>query len=790
MNLDDHNKRLTHDNLSQFMIDRINEWLLTSSDILDESLFTLLKQMGEFFDLDRIGLFLYDSAEASFHLVKEWCHLGIEPRNQKVYQHQSLLKDDMFQTLKQGNVLNFENIHVEKIQGSWLKHLIKDQIKAFYAKPLWANDLFLGYISFENQRRAQSFGLMEDQMMTIFYQLLALKIANQHYVQDYQENKEKTSEQQHKQYAFVANISHEIRTPLNGIHNALYLLQTTDVTKEQKEYLDMAQTSMDQMSSIVDRVMDLEALESGQLDIQKRNFNLEDEMIRLIKMHYRQLEQKGLTLTWNFDYQINHEVIGDDRKLRHILSHLFQNAIKFTEQGNITFNVKKIDEQSYIFEIKDSGIGISEEHINHLYDAFYQVDMTDEKAYQGLGIGLTVAKELTKLLSGKLSVESTLGQGSTFTLKIDLEPSHEITFSQAHQLNIMVYHDHKSSKMMEMLSSMGIHVYDEQHKNSQKADIICFEIPIKSGETLHQMKEMYGRNETLLLTLGHMDQKRMKKVDGNLEYPISRTVLMQKLLSLMHEMRKSVTSMYTKTLKGIALIVDDNRLNRVALESILKKLGIQSVLVESGQRAIEYMKDHTVDLILMDIQMPHMDGLEATRRIRSLGQSCQTVPIVAVTANAYFNDYDLLKATQINDVIFKPIQIESLGQILRKYMSSEEIIHIPDEIPCFDKNDFLKRFEGSFDIAKEVIETFQVECPKDLELIRKSIETNDSEQIIKAAHYYKGSCSYLSGKRLVWLLNQMMDDAKRMSYDHMEELHLLCVKETEELLTQLKQMRF
>ncbi|HAX02352.1 MAG: hypothetical protein A3K26_04980 [Tenericutes bacterium RIFOXYA12_FULL_35_10] len=788
--MDDHNKRLTHEKLSQFMIDRINEWLLTSSDSLDESLFTILKQMGEFFDLDRIGLFLYDSAEMSFQLVMEWCHLGIEPRQQKVYRHQTSLKDQMYQTLRDGKPLNFESVDSDVVKQSWLKHLITDQIKAFYAKPLWTNDLFLGYISFENQRRSQSFHLMHDPIMTIFYHTLSLKLSNQFYVQDYQSNKEKSSEQQHKQYAFVANISHEIRTPLNGIHNALYLLQTTDITKEQKEYLDMAQTSMDQMTSIVDRVMDLDALESGQLDIQKRTFNLEDEMIRLIKMHSRQLEQKGLIFTWNYDYQINHEVIGDDRKLRHILSHLIQNAIKFTEQGSITFNVKKMDEKSYIFEIKDTGIGISEEHMTHLYDAFYQVDMTDEKAYQGLGIGLTVAHELTKLLSGKLSVESTLGYGSTFSLKLDLETGHDISFSQLHQLNMMVYHDHKPSKMMEMLSSMGIHVYDEEHKTSQKADIICFEIPLKQGETLHQIKEMYGRNETLLLTLGHMEQKRMKKVDGSLEYPISRTMLMQKLLSAMHEIRKSVTSMYTKTLKGTALIVDDNRLNRVALESILKKLGIQSVLVESGQSAIDYMKEHTVDLILMDIQMPHMDGLEATRRIRSLGQSCQSVPIVAVTANAYFNDYDLLKATQINDVIFKPIQIESLGQMLRKYMSTEETIHIPDEITRFDKNDFLKRFEGSYDIAKEVIDTFQVECPKDLEQIRKSIETHDSEQIIKAAHYYKGSCAYLSGKRLVWLLNQMMDDAKRLSFDHMEELHGLLVKETEELLSQLKQMHF
>ena len=286
-----------------------------------------------------------------------------------------------------------------------------------------------------------------------------------------------------------------------------------------------------------------------------------------------------------------------------------------------------------------------------------------------------------------------------------------------------------------------------------------------------------------------MNEKRMHKVDGVIEYPVSRTTMVQKLMSNYHKARKTVTSPYTKQLSGTALIVDDNRLNRVALEGILLKLGIKSKLADSGSKAIEMVKNESFDLILMDIQMPIMDGIEATRRIRSLGNSYQMIPIVAVTANSYFNDYDMLKASQINDVIFKPIKIESLGQLLRKYLSGTDTITIPQEILSFDRLDFLKRFEGSYDIAKEVVATFQAEYPKDLDHIKEAIVSKNNEDIVKTAHYYKGSCTYLSGKRLVWVLNRMMDLAKNHQLDEMKELLHLLIIETDELVKQLKSMK-
>jgi CheY-like chemotaxis protein len=336
---------------------------------------------------------------------------------------------------------------------------------------------------------------------------------------------------------------------------------------------------------------------------------------------------------------------------------------------------------------------------------------------------------------------------------------------------------------------MGMHVYDEQSIQHEKVDLMIFETMLKPGENLTHIKEQYGTEQVILFALKSIDQRKLKKVDGTLEEPVSRHALLQKIVNRQHELRRSVTSEYTKQLSGVALIVDDNRLNRVALQSILQKLGIQSKLAESGQKAIEMIKQESFDLILMDIQMPHMDGIEATRRIRSLGNAYQKVPIIAVTANAYFNDYDLLKASQINDVIFKPIKMEALAQSLRKYLVQNETIRIPDELFIFDRGDFLKRFEGSYDIAKEVILTFQSEYLKDIEKMRQAVKEKNPEAIIQTAHYYKGSCAYLSGKRLVWVLTRMMDHAKQDMLDEMNDLFELIVKESESLINELQTMK-
>ncbi len=240
-------------------------------------------------------------------------------------------------------------------------------------------------------------------------------------------------------------------------------------------------------------------------------------------------------------------------------------------------------------------------------------------------------------------------------------------------------------------------------------------------------------------------------------------------------------SLYQTRLCGYALVVDDNRLNGLSLQRELKKEGIRVKLVASGLEAIEAAREELFDLVLMDIHMPNMDGIEATRKIRLLSESNEKIPIIALTANPFLSDYDFLKVSQMNDVLIRPFTTKKLDKILRKYISSYTSINIPEQLFIFDQNDFEQRFEGSMDIAEEVVNSFLVEYNNDLAKIKNAVAKNDVKQIREMAHYFIGSCSYLSGKRVVWLLNLLIQYAKNKQFEAMD----LCVELLDEQLQKL-----
>ena len=585
---------------------------------------------------------------------------------------------------------------------------------------------------------------------------------------------------------FLANMSHEIRTPLSGIYNTFYLLSTTDLSLEQNEYLNVGQASIDSLASIVDDVLDISRIEAGKMEVYEDLFNIEEEFIRIIRTQKSFADDKGLSVSFHFDYRINFDILGDYRKLRQILLNLLNNAIKYTNKGGIDIDVSMVSEDplQIEFSVKDTGIGIEESQIKHLSEAFYQVDSSISRKYQGTGLGLSISNQLIDLLHGKLTIESEVNKGSTFKVVLPFTKNRLYEYPATQNMKSLYVIDniHQSS-IENMLSSMGLITYTFETVADKKMDAIIFETPIKNSEMIQRLKDEYGSESTITISSATPENKRFKKIDCFFDLPVSRQTLYQKILNKLNSERKAQnTNEYKTILSGYALVVDDNRLNRIALESILVKQGIKSTSVDSGKKAIDLVKKEDFNIILMDIQMPEMDGIETTRRIRALGKKYQSIPIVAVTANAFFNDYDMMKTTQINDVIFKPIKIEHLNQVLRKYIHTGTSIQIPDELFSFDEKDFRQRFEGSSDIALEVIESFSSEYRGDLQKLKSAIQLKDGEEIIKAAHYFKGSCSYLSGKRAVWMLNYIMDIAKNRQLDLMELCYDMLESEVIELM--------
>jgi signal transduction histidine kinase/CheY-like chemotaxis protein/HPt (histidine-containing phosphotransfer) domain-containing protein len=613
------------------------------------------------------------------------------------------------------------------------------------------------------------------------------------------ESKLKTIDLQHKiektitaKSEFLANMSHEIRTPLSGIYNAFYLLNTTGLSHEQLEYVNNGMLSVDQLSSMIDDVLDYATIESGSMNVNPTLFDLEHEMVR-IHQNYKSLsEDKKLNLLFDFDYRLNNTWLGDIVKIRQIVHHLLDNAIKYTHTGEIELKISKKSEQESLtwimISIRDTGIGIPSEALHRIQDAFVQLDSSESKSYQGTGLGLSIATQLTFLLNGKIEVQSALNQGSQFDVSLPLIAQVQTLYPMTSGMKALVVSKNKKrSKLTKALESMGITCFNLNNLHQHRVDFIVDEDNQAQIMNLKDLKTKYGKPSVLSLALFVDNQSQMKDIDIIFEWPISRSSIQQKINNRFNQIQKNLLEdNYDQNLRGHALLVDDNRLNRVALQSILLKQGIRSTSADSGLKAIEIMKKESFDIIFMDIQMPHMDGLETTRRIRNLGTSYEKVPIIAITANQYFKDYDLMKSTQINDVLFKPIRMDNLGQVLRKYIPQERGIQIPDELIVFDEIEFDDRFDGSDDIALEVMETFIDEYPKDLLNIRKSIASGIAQQIYETTHYFKGSCAYLSGKRAVWLLNQMTTLSKKSKLESMSMLFDLLEQEIEALIKSIR----
>jgi signal transduction histidine kinase/CheY-like chemotaxis protein len=781
------NTNRSNEQFQEIILRVATDFINVSIENFEHTILEAFAIVGSFLDLDRIYVFEYDKKRYIMSNPYEWVGKNVTPKKQERQQiNFEPFFEDLVKKHMRGNSVIIEDVETLNKKSELYKMLNKENVKSLYTLPLINQEDCIGFIAFDDNQKTRRWNVIENRLLRVLSEMMTNLIMRQQREHEIIEMRIKADEASRAKGQFLANMSHEIRTPLSGIYNTFYLLSTTDLSLEQNEYLNVGQASIDSLASIVDDVLDISRIEAGKMEVYEDLFNIEEEFIRIIRTQKSFADDKGLSVSFHFDYRINFDILGDYRKLRQILLNLLNNAIKYTNKGGIDIDVSMVSEDplQIEFSVKDTGIGIEESQIKHLSEAFYQVDSSISRKYQGTGLGLSISNQLIDLLHGKLTIESEVNKGSTFKVILPFTKNRLYEYPATQNMKSLYVIDNINQSSIEnMLSSMGLITYTFETVADKKMDAIIFETPIKNSEMIQRLKDEYGSESTITISSATPENKRFKKIDCFFDLPVSRQTLYQKILNKLNSERKAQnTNEYKTILSGHALVVDDNRLNRIALESILVKQGIKSTSVDSGKKAIDLVKKEDFNIILMDIQMPEMDGIETTRRIRALGKKYQSIPIVAVTANAFFNDYDMMKTTQINDVIFKPIKIEHLNQVLRKYIHTGTSIQIPDELFSFDEKDFRQRFEGSSDIALEVIESFSSEYRGDLQKLKSAIQLKDGEEIIKAAHYFKGSCSYLSGKRAVWMLNYIMDIAKNRQLDLMELCYDMLESEVIELM--------
>ncbi|WP_459933785.1 transporter substrate-binding domain-containing protein [Fundidesulfovibrio butyratiphilus] len=619
--------------------------------------------------------------------------------------------------------------------------------------------------------------------------------------------------------SFLANMSHEIRTPLNGVISMLNLLEETRLTNEQHEFLNMAGTSAESLLAVINDILDFSKIEAGHLELMPHPFDLEQETHRLVSLFASRANEKKIELLERFDPSAPRMVVGDKLRIRQVLSNLVSNAIKFTDHGHVFLDVRKVFlDQSRLglrFVVEDTGIGIPEEKQGNIFDQFTQVDESAARRFGGTGLGLAICRHLVEMMGGTLQVTSTRGEGSTFFFEITLplgdeeqSRSGELSCLQGRRILVVDASPVTRRICSEFLNTWGL-THDladgvgptSKHiegfpQDSSPYDCILIDCVPDDLNTFHFLRGLqedsrFSQTRFLLMTtLADHEQipcQDIPGVCGVLTKPFSASDLYNALCGCMTDVaaldeQAASTEQDTEEAFPIArqqaalpvLLVDDHPINRRAGSLLLARLGCAVTMAEDGRKALELLREHHFAMVFMDVQMPVMDGFEATRAIRQLGGRFATLPIIALTANAMEGDRERCLRAGMSDYLPKPMQKQALVEILEAYRASFAIPDAQGNPPTpfspFDPEKLISRYDNDTDMAKELLDIFHKETPQELLRLKTAI-SNRSMDANTIIHRLKSPCAYVAAEDMERICKDLMHAVDNGRWEQADTLY-------------------